>query len=176
LRRVYWSEPEEEQVRLTVAIGLCVLGGLVLTVGAFARESSITWKGSTECTSRNHFCHERRATVRLVLSGSLATATFEGYSAASHDAESTRATCTMKYRLFTTKGGWSYYHQAGKVGFGPSGPAFNSGCQVKYGALRMASAGTKLRADFGLWSPGRDVRNDALFWPEGMVRGYLTRG
>ena len=79
-------------MRLTVAIALCLLGGLVLTVGAFARESSITWTGSTGCTSRNHFCHERRATVRLLLSGSLATATFEGYSEASHDAEPTRAT------------------------------------------------------------------------------------
>jgi hypothetical protein len=107
----------------------------------------------------------------------MATATFEGYSEASHDAEPTRATCTIRYRLFAKRGAVTYYHQLGKVTYGSSGPAFNAGCFAKYGALRTAPAGSKLRAEFGFWDTSREAKEDGtyLFWEEGMVRGYLTR-
>jgi hypothetical protein len=155
------------------AIGLCALA-CALGVGD-AGAAATAWTGSVGCTSANHFCQERRAAVRLVVSGSSATADFEGYTEASHDPESSRSTCAVRYRYVTTKGPWRYYHQVGRTTFGAGGSVFNAPCTTdRHGALRTSPAGSKLRAEFAAYDPFvRDEPALRLWSPEPSYRGYL---
>jgi hypothetical protein len=161
---------------MRVAIGVCALVWVLGVGDAGATPSA--WTGSVGCTGPNHFCHERRSTARLVVSGSTATAVFEGYTEASHDPESARSTCTLHYRFVSAKGPWRYYHQVGRTANGAGGSVFNAPCWPdRIGAMRTTPAGPRLRAEFAHHDPlVRDDPEARLWTPEPLYRGYLSRG
>ena len=155
-------------------------GMMILVVGCvaaivvpdgLARGGSVTWVGTVgrpAAMQPSPWDAAHRPSARLVVSGSTAVASFEGYTGATHDAPDLRTNCSIRYRLVKREGAWSYYHQVGlsRYGYPARGYVANAPCEMsRGGAFKTALSGSRLRADFGL------VGDEATYW-----RGYLRRG
>jgi hypothetical protein len=108
--------------------------------------------------------------VRLVVRARSIDALFEGQTGKSHDAPTTRTTCTQRYSFVRVQGPWSIYVQVGTSRYAGDGYVQNAPCSLlSDGAARLQVLPSgRLRVDFG-------EHFGAFDWPPAGVRGYLAR-
>jgi hypothetical protein len=120
-------------------------------------------------------------TAKLVVSAASVSAEFHGKTMAAHDPESAVSTCSMRFRFrrALSAAGWRIYEEVGKPVISGSGAAGGgmpdlSECFQHDPSgdsrvvLRVRSAGTKLKAQFGLRFGEREPE-----YGSGGLSGYL---
>lgn len=155
------------------AIAVAGTGGSVAVATAAADGRSVqsvtVWVGTVggvPATQPSPWDAAHRPNLRLTISGTTITAKVDGYTGATHDPGSARTTCTSHYQLVKRVGPSSIYRQIGAVHW-LGDYVSNAPCEFRRGtSLTTTLAGSKLRADFGLWDEG----GHPTYW-----RGYLRR-
>jgi hypothetical protein len=163
--------------RMIVAVGCAGLvavpavdGGASAAAAAArsVRGSAVTWVGAVgrpPAMQPSPFDAAHPPKARVTVSGGAIDASFEGYTGATHDSPSARTSCSIHYRFVKREGVWSLYRQVGAARYAGNGYVANAPCEMRLGgALKTTPAGSKLRADFGIWG------DPATYW-----RGYLKR-
>jgi hypothetical protein len=143
-------------IALAGANGAGAAAAAVAADGRTAQNATVTWVGTVGLLAAmqpSPWDAAHRPNVRLVVSAAAIDATFEGYTGATHDSPTARTTCWVHYRFVKRQGSWSYYRQVGAARYvGNNGYVANAPCIGRVGgAVKTITAGSKLRADFGLW-------------------------